>query len=70
LPVLDEIEIFGYPSAVSYKDVKVNGRDAKLSPNDCSYDPNTKLLRLRRPENGIVFLNDHLPQWTITWPNA
>ena len=43
---IDEIEIFGYPSAVSFKDVKVNGKDAKLSLTDSSYDKVTKILRL------------------------
>ncbi|KAI6184881.1 P-type domain-containing protein [Aphelenchoides bicaudatus] len=62
LSVLDEIEVFNYPSSVSYKDVTVNGKNAKLSDSDCSYDAKTKVLRLRRPEAGIVYLNDHLPK--------
>lgn len=70
LPPLDEIEVFGYPSAVSFKDVKVNGKDAKLSIKDCSYDATTKVLRLKRPIAGIVFLDDHLQKYTVTWPNV
>ncbi|KAI6171798.1 hypothetical protein M3Y98_00902200 [Aphelenchoides besseyi] len=69
IPSIEEIEILGYPSNVDFNSVKVNGNDARIPVQDSSYDSDRRILRIRRPESGFVFLSDLLDKWVITWNN-
>ncbi|KAI6221726.1 hypothetical protein M3Y95_00992500 [Aphelenchoides besseyi] len=69
IPSIEEIEILGYPLNVDFNSVKVNGNDAHIPIQDSSYDSDRKILLIRRPESGFVFLSDLLDKWVITWNN-
>lgn len=67
---IEEIEILGYSSNVDLGSVTVNRRNARISRPDSGYDSEKRILRLKRPRDGFVPLNDALAVFTVEWNNA